>query len=439
MGIGAEVGIILLLVLANGVFAMSEIALISSRRARLEQRAGAGSRGAAAALALTGQPNRFLSTVQVGITFVGTFAGAFGGATIAEELAAILSPIAYIGVHSDVIAFGLVVAGIAYLSLVLGELVPKRIALSSPETIAALAARPMRILSRIAGPLVAILSASTNLVLKFLPVKSESEPIVTEEEIRMMIGHGVQIGVLQPMERELLEGVFRLGDRRAVELMTPRTQAVWLDIQQPVADILRLMKDSPASCFPAVRGSPDRIAGFIETRDLIGVDPERIRMEDYLKPPIEVREHFPALRLIDVFRNSKSPMALVVDEHGQTTGVVMLIDLLEAIVGDLPQAGEEYEPRVVVRSDGSLLVDGGMPIAEVKERLDIAETGPPAEEAYVTLGGFVMHEVGRVPSIGDSFRRFGYSFEVVDMDGFRVDRVLISRAGVADDGTSTRQ
>ena len=432
MGIGSEIGLIIVLVLANGAFAMSEIALVSSRRALLEQRAESGSRGAAAALLLSGEPNLFLSTVQVGITFIGTFAGAFGGAVIAGELAAALTPLPYVGGYSEAAALVLVVAGIGYLSIVLGELVPKRIALSSPERVAALVARPMRMVSVIARPAVAILSASTNLALRLLSVKPEPAPLITGGEIRMMIAHGARAGILEPMEREMLEGVFRLADRRAVELMTPRTQAVWIDVDQPVEDILRVVRSSPSSCFPAVRGSPDRIAGFIETRELVGRDPAGLRVEEHLKPAIEVPEDFPVLRLIELFRDSKTPMALVVDEHGQAAGVVTVIDLLEAIVGDLPQAGEEYEPRVVARPDGSLLVDGRLPIAELGERLHLARLGP-ADKAYSTLGGFVMHEVGRVPSIGDSFLRLGYRFEVVDMDGFRVDRVLISEAPEPDE------
>jgi putative hemolysin len=426
MQTGAEIGLILLLILANGLFAMSEIALISSRRARLERRARAGSRGAAQALILTQQPNLFLSTVQVGITFVGTFAGAFGGATIAEELALVLDPIPYIGANSQAVSLGVVVGAIAYLSLVFGELVPKRIALSKPEAIAALAALPMRLLSTLAKPLVGILSASTNLALRLLPLKLESEPPVTEEEIRSMIAHGASLGIVHPMEREMLEGVFHLGDRRAVELMTPRNQAMWIDIHQPPAEHLRLIKESASSCFPVVRGSPDNVAGFIETRDLVGLDPENIRLEDHIKRAIEVPEHFPALRLVDLFRQSKSPMALVIDEHGQATGVVTVMNVLEAIVGDLPQAGEEYEPRIVARPGGSLLVDGRISIGELAERLRIDHVAPTGG-TYVTLGGFAMDAMGRVPSIGDAFQRFGYRFEVVDMDGLRVDRVLISR------------
>jgi putative hemolysin len=285
----------------------------------------------------------------------------------------------------------------------------------------------MRVLSTIAGPLVKLLSASTNLALKILPLKPESEPPVTEEEIRTMIAHGASVGIVHPMEREMLEGVFHLGDRRAVELMTPRSQVAWIDLDQPLEDILRTIKGSSSVSFPVVKGGRDRVAGFIETRDLIGLDPERIRIEDHLKRAIEVPEQYPALRLVDLFRHSQSPMAIVIDEHGQAVGVVTVLNLLEAIVGDLPQAGERYEPRIVQRPDGSLLVDGRMPIRELEEHLRV--TGRARDEKiYVTLGGFVMQEMGRVPSIGDHFIRFGYRFEVVDMDGFRVDRVLISRA-----------
>lgn len=430
MHIGMEIGLILLLILINGAFAMSEIALVSARRARLDQRVRKGSPGAAAAIGLIEAPNLFLSTVQIGITFVGTFAGAFGGATIARELAVMLDPVPYIGVRSDAVSLAVVVAAITYVSLVLGELVPKRVALFRPEAIAAALARPMRAMSVIARPLVAILSASTELVLRFVPVKPGSEPPVTEDEIRSMIAHGTRTGVLHPTEREMLEGVFRLADRRAVELMTPRNQVLSIDVLDPLPETLRAVRESPFSCFPAVRGGLENVAGLIEGRTLIGLEPGQIRLEDHLKKAVSIPESYPALRLVDLFRDTRSPMALVVDEHGQTIGVVTVMDLLEAIVGDLPQVGEEYEPRIVSRHDGSLLVDGRMSMGELRDRLGAEPAAP--EGRYVTLGGFVMQEMGRIPSIGDSFLQFGYRFEVVDMDGLRVDRVLISK--VADPG-----
>lgn len=431
MHTGLEIGLILLLILLNGMFAMSEIALVSARRARLDQRVRKGSRSAAAAIGLIEAPNLFLSTVQIGITFVGTFAGAFGGATIARELAVVLEPVPYLGARSDAVSLAVVVAAITYVSLVLGELVPKRVALSSPEAIAAALARPMRTMSVIARPLVAVLSASTELVLKLVPAR-HAEPPVTEGEIRSMIAHGARVGVLHPVEREMLESVFRLGDRRAVELMTPRNQALCIDMLQPLPDTLRTLRESPFSCFPAVRGSLDNVVGLIEGRSLIGLEPGQIRLEDHLREAVSVPEDYPALRLVDLFRDTRSPMALVVDEHGQTAGIVTVMDLLEAIVGDLPQVGEEYEPRIVTRQDGSLLVDGRIPMGELKERLHTEHVAP--ESGYVTLGGFVMQEMGRVPSIGDSFLRFGRRFEVVDMDGLRVDRVLISSTADTPEG-----
>ncbi len=425
---GIEILLIFLLIVGNGVFAMSEIAVISARRVRLAKLGEKGNQGALVALRLTEDPNLFLSTVQVGITVVGTLAGVYGGATIAEKLSVSIAGWPRIGPYATPIAFGFVVAVISYLSLILGELVPKRIALSNPERIATLVAKPMQMVSRIASPIVKFLSFSTNMALKLLPVLPKHEQGVTEEEVRAMIALGTKSGVFLPQEREMVEGVFRLGDRRVADLMTPRSKVLWLEADHPISAALEVIQHHPYSRYPVAKGDLDRVIGFIEARDLVGVSDLSARLASKIKKPLFVPEAFPALRLIERFRISTVPVAIVVGEHGDVMGIVTATDLLEAIVGELPQPEEDFEPRVVEREDGSMLVDGLMSIGELKELLRVDDLGP-AEDAYNTLGGFVMHELGRIPKIGDQFDQLGRHFEVVDMDGHRVDRVLISAKG----------
>jgi putative hemolysin len=426
MGVGFEAAIILAMILANGVFSMSEIAVVSARRARLQKLADGGDAGAAAALEIAGEPNQFLSTVQIGITLIGTLAGAFGGATLASELATPLATVPWIGENAEPVSFALVVAGITYLSLVLGELVPKRIALNAPESIASRMAPPMRALSRFASPAVRFLSFSTEAVLKLLPFRPDSEPTVTEEEVRTMIALGADSGVFHREEREMVEGVFRLGDRRAQDLMTLRSKIVWIDMHRPLSEAMAVVQSHPYSRYPAARGSLDRLAGFVEARDLVGLAGGSSVPESILKKPIFVPETFPALRLIERFRTTRTPVILVVDEHGQVMGMLTPTDVLEAIVGDLPLPLEKVEPKVVRRDDGSLLVDGLTTIDELKDVLAFDEP-VEAERTYNTVGGFVLHELKALPNIGDRFVFAGFRFEVVDMDGRRVDRVLISR------------
>lgn len=425
-GVSLEITVVLLLILVNGVLAMAEIAVVSARRARLQRLAERGSRGAAKALRLAENPTRFLSTVQVGITLVGILAGAFGGATIARTLAAYIAGIPRIGEHSEAISLGLVVLAITYLSLIIGELVPKRVALNNPERVASAMAGPMELLAKISSPVVRLLSGSTDLLLKLLPLKQTAEPAVTEEEIRTMIALGTKSGLFHQAEREMVDAVFRLGDRKVVELMTPRTKVAWLDQDEPAEDAIRRILDTPFSRFPVGKGSLDRCQGFVQARDLLAAiaGGGSLQWTDHLRQPMYVPEGFPALRLVELFRSAKVQLAFVIGEHGDVMGIVTTTDLLEAIVGDLPAPHEEHEPRVVRREDGSLLVDGMLSIPELKSLLSVEER-LPAEGEYNTLGGFVMHQLGRVPSIGDKFRSASHEFEVVDMDARRVDRVLI--------------
>jgi len=421
-----EIALILLMVIANGAFAMSEIAIVSARKARLHRLAESGNSSAKEALRMAESPDQMLATVQVGITLVGTLAGAFGGATIAEQMAPSLAGLPWIGPHAEAVSLGLVVVAITYFSLILGELVPKRIALAAPERIAMLSARPIGWLSRAASPLVSFLGASSTLVLKLLPLRRGGEPAATEEEIRLLLLQGAQTGQIQPAERQMVEGVFRLGDRKSAEVMTPRFQIEWVDLDLPRAEILERLRHSRFTRLPAARGDLDRAAGYLQIQDLFddALAGRDLPIEKYLRRPILVPAGFPALRLVERFRSAKEHLALVVGEHGDVLGLVTTTDVLEAIVGELPHFGEPDSARIVRREDGSLLVDGLLPTGELRQLIGVDRLDDEGEPFH-TLAGFVMHRMGKVPATGDFFDAFDRRFEVIDMDGNRIDRVLI--------------
>jgi putative hemolysin len=419
---------VLLLILLNGLFAMAEIAVISSRKTRLQQRADAGDRGARAALALAETPNRFLSTVQIGITLIGILAGAFGGVTISQELAAALRQIKAIAPYSDVIALTIVVMGITYLSLVIGELVPKRLAMNNPERIAGAMAAPMRLLSILSAPLVHLLSASTEVVLKVLGIRPSDEPPVTEDEIRLLLAQGTKAGIFREVEQDMVESVLKLDDLRASALMTPRPDIYWLDIDDSPDEIRAKIISSPYSRFPVASGSLDEILGEVQAKDLLArsLAGEPFDLQAGLRSPLYVPEIMPALRVLEALRQSSTQMALVIDEYGSVQGLVTINDILEAIVGDIPTADELAYPQVVQREDGSWLVDGMLPIDELKELFHIDSLPGEEQGLYQTVAGFVMMQLGTIPSAADHFTWAWLRFEVVDMDGPRVDKVLIT-------------
>ncbi len=427
-GISFEIVAIFLLVLANGVFALSEIAVVSARKARLLHQAEEGKRKARVALEVANNPNEFLSTVQVGITLVGTLAGVFGGATIAEKLAAHLNTIPAIAPHGESIGLGIVVLAISYLSLILGELVPKRVALSNPERFAMAVAGPMRLLSRIAGPAVRFLSWSTETVVRLLPIRRGGEPPVTEEEIRLMIEQGAQAGAFEPAEQEMIEGVFGLGDRRAVELMQPRMRITWLDVQDSPEAIRDVIGKSNYSRFPVGDGSLDKVLGYVHVKNLLDlcVQGKPLDVKSCLRSLPVVPETMRALKVLEVFQQSRTHIALVVNEHGAAEGLITMHDILESVVGDLPAPGEKLETHAMKRDDGSWLVDGITPVFEFKELLGVRELPGEDEESFATIGGFVVFQLGRIPATGDHFEIEGKRYEVVDMDGNRVDKILVS-------------
>ena len=423
-----EIVLIVLLLVLNGVFAMSEIAVVSARKARLQKRAEDGSIGARRALELAENPNRFLATVQVGITLVGILAGAFGGATIADTLALSIARAPALAPYAEAIALGVVVLAITYLSLVIGELVPKRIGLNAPERIAAAVAGPMRVLSTVASPLVTLLTWSTEGVVRLLRIRKSEEPPVTEAEIAVLLEQGTQAGVFEAEEQDLVERVFWLADQRVTSVMTPRTQVVWLDADDPPEAQRETMLAHPHFVFPLCDGSLDRVLGTVDVRDLWaaaarGEPPEpRAVMRDPLYVPQSVR----ALALLDSFRESGVEVALVVDEYGGTAGLVTLHDLVEEIVGHIHLPGGPAEPGVVRRDDGSLLVDGALLMDDLRDALDLPNRRADERYEYRTVGGYVYTRLGRVPRTGDHFEADGFRVEVVDMDGNRVDKVLIA-------------
>jgi putative hemolysin len=425
-GVVLEVTLVLVLIVLNGIFAMSEIAVVSSRRARLQQRAERGDAGARRALELAEHPNRFLSTVQIGITTVGIFAGAYGGATLAGELGVYLDRIPTLAGWGERVALVLVVLVITYLSLVVGELVPKRIGLNHPERIASRVARPMHALSVAAAPLVRILSFSTDSLLRLLGFRKADEPPVTEAEVSALLEQGTDAGVFEEEEQELVERVFWLGDQRAGALMTPRLQVAWVDINDPPELQRASMMRDPRTRYLVCDDEIDHVVGMVESKDLWAqvLGGGDLDLRKVLRKPLFVPEAMRALRLLEAFRESGVYMAVVLDEYAGVEGVVTLNDVLEGLAGDLVETGQ---PRVVQREDGSWLVDASLGMDEFRDALDLPERRGDERDEYRTLGGFVVTTLGRIPRAGEWFVADRLRYEVVDMDGHRVDKVLVSR------------
>ncbi|MBA3416621.1 MAG: HlyC/CorC family transporter [Chloroflexia bacterium] len=421
-----ELVVVLLLVLINGVLAASELAVVSSRRARLQPRADAGDAGAKAALALTEAPDRFLATVQIGITLVGILAGAFGGAALTTQLAAVIRRLEPLAPYANALAAVAVVGLITYLSLVVGELVPKRLALLNPEGVASLIARPMTLLAKVGAPAVWLLTVSSNLVLRLIGGRPGDESPVTEEDVEHLLQEGTRHGVFAESERAMVQGVFDLGDRNAGELMTPRRRMVALDLQSSDAENRARVAETSFAIFPVVDGSPDRVVGLVTVRSLWGRnrDDTPLDLASAMEPPLFVPESAPVLRVLEQFRRTRTHLAVVVDEYGGVEGLLTMEDVLAAIAGDLDAAGGGDAEGAVRRADGSWLLDGALPAHEVREVLGIAVLPGEEEGEFETLGGFVMAQLGHIPVEGEATATGGWRFEVVDMDGHRVDKVL---------------
>lgn len=422
-----EILIVIILLIANGVFAMSEIAIVSSRKTRLRQLADEGDAHARAALHLCEHPNRFLATTQIGITLVGIFAGAFGGATIADGVAARLAEFPTLAPYAPSLAIGLVVLVLTFFSLVIGELAPKRLGLAHAESIARAVAGPMTLLSTLAAPVVKVLGASTDLVIRALGVKPSNAPPVTPEEIRVLIEQGTESGVFHETEQEMIESVLRLDEKPVAAFMTPRTQIAYFDLEDTAEDIHRKITATPHSRFPVIRGSLDDVRGLVRAKDLLAQSLARQPFDllSVLRPALFVPENISALKVLGLFKERGQHVAFVTDEYGGIHGMVTHHDVLEAIVGEIPTAGEAVQPDATQRADGSWLVDGMMHFDRLQDLLEIPHDPSEEDGDYQTVGGFVMSRVGGIPVVGQSFEWRTFTFEVVDMDGRRVDKVMV--------------
>jgi putative hemolysin len=422
-----EVAIIFLLLIANGVFAMAEIAVVSSKKSRLRRLADQGSGKARIALELAESPNRFLSTVQIGITLVGIFAGAFGGATLAAKLSVPIGQVAFLAQYADKIAFGIVVAFLTYFSLVLGELVPKRFGLSNPEGVAMMIASPMNWLSKFAGPVVSFLSVSTEGLLRLVGFKPEKEIAVSEEEVRVLMQEGVRAGAFNKVESHIVHSALELDQLPVREIMTPRPKVIWLNRDDPHDQIWHKVVVSNHSHFPVYEGSRDNTVGVVSVKAIYanlaaGVG---VNLKDLMIPPLIVPESQTVLKLVETFKQGGKHLALVTDEFGSMVGLVTLNDVMEAVVGEFPTQGERAKPVAKKRDDGSWLIDAMIDLEAVEKALPGFNFGAEAYTEYQTLAGFVVKRLGHVPKEGETFEAHGYVFEVLDMDRHRVDKVLV--------------
>jgi len=424
-----ELLILLFLIVLNGVFAMSEMAVVSSRKARLQQWADDRRPGAAAALALANEPSNFLSTIQVGITLIGITSGAFGEATLAKGLSEWLSQWQWLDEYSDGLSITLVVAGITVASLIIGELVPKRLALLNPEAVASLMATPMRIVSMLTHPVVRALSLTTDAVLRVLGLSGSGGSPVTEEEIKVLLEQGMRAGVFAQHEPELVARAFRLDTLKVTGVMTARPDIVYLDLEETNDLNLRRIAESGHSRFLATRGGLEQVDGIVETKAVLNtmIKGQPIDQTPRVKP-LYVPATMTVMDLLKSFKKSRRPIALVVNEHGDVQGLVTLHDVMEALVGNIPSADDEEEPDIVRRADGSWLMDGAVTIERFKDVVRLEEFLPEEESGlYQTVGGFAMMQLGRVPQPGDTFTWDDWRFEVVDMDRNRVDKLIATR------------
>ncbi len=421
MGIGSEILIIFLLILLNGLFAMSEAAVFAAHKARLQHRANEGDVRARRALNLAENPNRFLPTVQIGITLIGVLSGAVGGVTLGDALGNALAGIPVLAPYARPVGVALVVILITFFSMLIGELVPKRLALQNAEKIASAMARSMAFMAALFSPVVWLLGKCTDLVLRLLRVKPKKEPPVTEEELQVLLDQGTQAGVFEDAEQDMVEGVFSLGDRRVNAIMTPRNEIVWLDVFDTVAQIRQKVAESPYSRFPVAVDSLDHVLGVVKAKDLLLADvKDGKQLKQLARPAVFVPETAFGSRALEMFKESQAEIMLVVDEFGVVQGLLTLADILEEIVGEL----ETGEPQATQRQDGSWLMDGMLPVDEFKEIFKVRKL--PDEEQYETLGGFVMVKLGRIPQTSDQFEWNGLRFEIVDMDDKRVDKILVT-------------
>lgn len=426
-----ELSLVFFLILINGVFVMSEMVIISARKARLHQSANQGNRRARIALELANHPGRFLPTIQVGITLMVILSGARGERAVSEQLSPLINNIPALKAYSEQIASALAITIVTYLTIVIGELVPKQIALSNPEKLSLLVASPLAWLGQIGSPISRILSMSTDLIVKLLGIKASSEPDVTEEEVRVMIGQGTEAGTFEEAEQDMMERVMALGDRRVGSMMTPRPDIVWLDIEDDWEINCKKIVDSQYSRFPVCQEVLDNVIGVIHVADLLSQTllGQKPNLTTPLLKPLLVPESTKGLKVLEQFKETGTHIGVVVDEYGVIQGLVTLNDLLEEIVGDIQDVEQPAAPQAVQREDGTWLLDGMLSIEEFMELFQIEEESIEQRGSYNTLGGFIILQLGKIPDAADHFEWEQFRFEVMDMDGNRVDKVLVSLLG----------
>lgn len=416
---------------------MTELALVSSRKVRLQQWAEEGNKGARLALTLTENPTRFLSTIQIGITFISITSGVYAEASIARDLHDWLQPYPLLAPISKPLADALVIFFVTALSLILGELVPKRLAMHNPELVASTMARPMGFLSHLTAPLVRVLSVITDGLLRLIGAKESREPSITEEEIRVLMEQGADEGVFDRAEQELVENIFRLDDRKVASIMTPRKDIFSIDLEDSQQENFNLLKQSPYSRFPVGRGGMENIVGILESKRMLNrlLSGGEVDFLADLTPPLYVPASVSLMQLLEQFKMARTHIALVVDEYGELEGLVTMNDVLEAIVGDLPATGQE-DNSIVQRDENSWLMDGAVTLDEFREFFDIDhdELLPGEDSGNIhTLGGIMMYRLGRVPQVADRIDCLDFTFEVVDMDKTRVDKIMVTRRSPPND------
>jgi len=426
-----EVVVILLLLVVSGVFAMTEMAVVSSRKTRLRVMAADGNVGAKAALALAESPNRFLPSVQVGITLVGLLAGAFGGITIAEEIAAVLKRLPALTTYAEAIGVGVVVVALTYLSLVIGELVPKRLALAHPEIVASRMARPVEFLSRLTRPIVRLLGASTDLVLRLLGARAATTEAISDEEVKLLLEEGMKTGVFHQSEPRMVESVLAFDQRPVQDIMTPCEKLVFLSKDDPHEAVWHKIVVSDHSNFPVYAASRDRVVGVVSVKAIYAnlAAGAGVKLADLMTPPLLVPATQTVTGLLEGFKKTRRHIALVTDESRRVVGLVTLVDVLEAIVGEIPSLEERLRPQAVRRDDGSLLVDGGFAVAKLAPLLGESPLAASLAQRCETLAAYATAQLGSATNEGDAFVREGVRFEIIDMDGSRIDKVLVSQEG----------
>ena len=433
----SQVILLFVLIFINGLFSMTEMAVVSTRRARLQKCLEDGDKRARTVLDLLDNPNDFFSTIQIAISLIGVITGAVGAQTFAHYLVDILVKVPFLKGIAQPLSVLLISALITYFSLVIGELIPKRIATNDPEKIAMTMCGPIKVLASVFRPIVRVLSFSTEAGLKILGVRENEDNGVSEDEIKVMIEQGKQDGVFEENEQDIVESVFRMSDRTVDALMTPRTELPWIDLEEPLEESLKEIAESTYHYFPLVRGNPDDVIGVLSSKALLDayIRKEPLDLEKIAEPPLFVPESKPALSLLDDLKDSDSNSAVVLDEYGGFSGMITPYDLLNELVGDVANIGDEPndEEDILVRDDGSWSFDGMLDIEEFKETIGVRELPDEERVGYQTLAGFVLSFLGSIPSVGDTFDWNGFHFEVVDMDGLRIDRIFVNRIETSDE------